>query len=91
MISWAGEEPAIGGERLDLRGYLKLHGVEATWHREGEEPEELGQLLLSRTFDLEADLLVMGCYGHSRVREWLLGGTSRVVLQSMTLPVLMAH
>lgn len=48
-------------------------------------------MLLSRTFDLEADLLVMGCYGHSRVREWLLGGTSRVVLQSMTLPVLMAH
>lgn len=91
VISWAGDEPAIGGERLDLRGYLKLHGVEATWHREGEEPEELGQLLLSRTFDLEADLLVMGCYGHSRVREWLLGGTSRVVLQSMTLPVLMAH
>ena len=51
----------------------------------------MGDLLLSRAFDLDADLLVMGCYGHSRAREWVLGGTSRTVLQSMTLPVLMAH
>lgn len=48
-------------------------------------------LTQSRAFDLEADLLVMDCYGHSRAREWILGGTSRTVLQSMTLPVLMAH
>lgn len=91
VVSWASEEAVIGGERLDLNGYLKLHGVEATWHSQGEEPEELGELLLSCAFDLEADLLVMGCYGHSRAREWLLGGTSRAVLRSMTLPVLMAH
>ncbi len=38
-----------------------------------------------------ADLLVMGCYGHSRAREWALGGASRSVLQSMTVPVLMSH
>jgi nucleotide-binding universal stress UspA family protein len=92
VLSWAAEEEAaVSGARLDLSGYLKLRGVEAIWHRQGEEPGELGELLLSRAFDLEADLLVMGCYGHSRAREWLLGGTSRVVLQSMTLPVLMAH
>ena len=91
VVSWASEEAVIGGEPLDLNGCLKLHGVVATWHRQGEEPEELGEQLLSRAFDLEADLLVMGCYGHSRAREWLLGGTSRVVLRSMTLPVLMAH
>jgi nucleotide-binding universal stress UspA family protein len=42
-------------------------------------------------FDLGADLLVMGCYGHSRAREWILGGVTRTVLASMTLPVLMAH
>ena len=51
----------------------------------------LGELLLSSAFDLGADLLVMGCYGHSRAREWVLGGASRSILQSMTLPVLMAH
>lgn len=91
VLSWSGAEESVSGQRLDLDGYLKLHGVAATWHREAGEPELLGELLLSRAFDLEADLLVMGCYGHSRAREWVLGGTSRTVLQSMTLPVLMAH
>lgn len=91
VISWSGADEPVGGERLDLGGYLKLHGVEASWHRQGDEPAELGELLLSRAFDLEADLLVMGCYGHSRAREWVLGGTSRTVLRSMTLPVLMSH
>lgn len=91
VLSWSGVDEAVNGQRLDLDGYLQLHGVAATWHREAAEPELLGELLLSRAFDLEADLLVMGCYGHSRAREWVLGGTSRTVLQSMTLPVLMAH
>jgi nucleotide-binding universal stress UspA family protein len=48
-------------------------------------------LLLSWAFDFGTDLLVMGCYGHSRSREWILGGASRTILQSMTLPVLMMH
>jgi nucleotide-binding universal stress UspA family protein len=91
VLSWGKEEEDVAGARLDLDGYLKLRGVEATWHREGDEPEFMGDLLLSRAFDLDADMLVMGCYGHSRAREWVLGGTSRTVLQSMTLPVLMAH
>lgn len=91
IIAWAGEEEAVSGARLDLNGYLWRHGVEAVWHREGEEPQALGELLLSRACDLHADLLVMGCYGHSRTREWILGGTSRTVLRAMTLPVLMAH
>ena len=91
ILSWSGEDEAVSGEGLNLDGYLRLHGVEVTWHRETREPEVLGELLLSRAFDLEADLLVMGCYGHSRAREWVLGGASRTVLRSMTLPVLMAH
>ena len=65
--------------------------MSAQWHRDPGEPAEIGELLLSRCADLSADLLVMGCYGHSRAREWVLGGTSRTVLHSMTLPVLMAH
>lgn len=91
VLSWAREDDGISGRRLDLDGYLKLRGIEPVWHREDREPEFLGELLLTRSFDLGADLLVMGCYGHSRAREWVLGGTSRTVLQSMTLPVLMAH
>jgi nucleotide-binding universal stress UspA family protein len=91
VLSWTGEEEGVSGGRLDLDGYLKLRGVEPVWHREDREPDFLGELLLTRAFDLNADLLVMGCYGHSRAREWVLGGTSRTVLRSMTLPVLMAH
>ena len=91
VLSWGSEEEDVAGARLDLDSYLKLRGVEPIWHREGQEPNFMGDLLLSRAFDLDADLLVMGCYGHSRAREWVLGGTSRTVLQSMTLPVLMAH
>jgi nucleotide-binding universal stress UspA family protein len=51
----------------------------------------VGDVLLSRAADLGADLLVIGAYGHSRVRELLLGGVTRSILQSMTLPVLMSH
>jgi nucleotide-binding universal stress UspA family protein len=92
VLTWGDDEEDVTGSRLDLDGYLKLRGIEPVWHREcGEEPNGIGDLLLSRSFDLEADLLVMGCYGHSRAREWVLGGTSRTILQSMTIPVLMAH
>jgi len=48
-------------------------------------------LLLSRANDLDADLLVMGAYGHSRMREFVLGGVSRSIFRHMTLPVLMTH
>ncbi|RYF42994.1 MAG: universal stress protein [Comamonadaceae bacterium] len=85
------EEPFVSGAGLSLETYLKLHGVRASLHHGGPEPQQVGELLLSRAFDFDADLLVMGCYGHSRAREWVLGGASRSVLRSMTLPVLMAH
>ena len=92
VLAWGEEEtPRVSGDALDLERYLRLHGVQVTWHREGGEPRELGELLLSRVFDLDADLLVMGCYGHGRAREWILGGVSRTILDAMTLPVLMAH
>jgi nucleotide-binding universal stress UspA family protein len=91
VLSWTDEEEDIGGARLDLDGYLKLRGIEPAWHFQAMEPDAIGELLLTRAFDLRGDLLVMGCYGHSRAREWVLGGTTRTVLSSMTLPVLMAH
>lgn len=93
VMAWGeGRPEGILGSRLSLDAWLRLHGVEAQWHREhGPEPDSIGELLLSRAFDLDADLMVMGCYGHSRAREWVLGGASRTVLRSMTLPVLMAH
>lgn len=75
----------------DLQAYLSAWGIRATLHRNGKATPDLGQFLLSFASDLAADLLVMGCYGHTRSREWVLGGATRSVLASMTVPVLMAH
>jgi nucleotide-binding universal stress UspA family protein len=47
--------------------------------------------ILSRAADFNADLIVMGAYGHSRVRELVLGGATRTLLEAMTVPVLMSH
>jgi nucleotide-binding universal stress UspA family protein len=75
----------------DIALHLARHGVRATTEATVSAGIGAGNALLSRASDLEADLLVMGAYGHSRVRELLLGGATRTVLESMTLPVLMAH
>lgn len=92
VLAWGDKPELAGGTCLDLPGYLHMHGIEAELHYQGPgEPPHLGELLLSRVCDFSADLLVMGCYGHSRSREWVLGGTTRTVLKSMTVPVLMAH
>jgi nucleotide-binding universal stress UspA family protein len=52
---------------------------------------DAGDELLSLAADVGAEMIVMGCYGHSRAREFVLGGMSRTVLETMTVPVLMAH
>jgi nucleotide-binding universal stress UspA family protein len=75
----------------DIALHLARHGVTANVEQTVSADIGVGNVLLSRANDLEADLLVMGAYGHSRVRELLLGGATRTVLASMTLPVLMAH
>ena len=52
---------------------------------------DVGNTVLSHAADIGADLIVMGGYGHSRLREWVMGGATRMVLDTMTVPVLMAH
>jgi nucleotide-binding universal stress UspA family protein len=52
---------------------------------------DVGNALLSAVTDSAADLLVMGAYGHSRIRELALGGTTREILRTMTVPVLMSN
>lgn len=88
-----GSAPAGHGEMpgADIGLHLARHGVTATVETTVSSGIGAGNVLLSRASDLEADLLVMGAYGHSRVRELLLGGATRTVIESMTLPVLMSH
>lgn len=93
----AGQVHVVGyGDAQDeplksMQSYLAEQGVTASVHRGGPDGTEIGERLLSLATDLSADLLVMGCYGRSRAREWILGGATRSILDSMTLPVLMAH
>lgn len=80
-----GEEPGA-----DIALYLARHGVEVEVLN-SPTPIDVGNGILSLAATIGADLLVMGCYGHSRFREKMLGGASNTVLATMTLPVLMAH
>lgn len=75
----------------DIALHLARHGVNASVEATVSAGIGVGNALLSCAGDLDADLLVMGAYGHSRVRELLLGGATRTILDSMTIPVLMAH
>ena len=81
------DEPAADPELLP---YLKRHGIDAALVAESPGLAG-GEPLLSLLADCGADLLVMGGYGRARLSELLLGGVTRTILQSMTVPVLMAH
>ncbi len=84
-------------EREDVPGadaaeHLARHGVPASAARVSREGGTSdADAILNYAADIGADLLVAGCYGHSRARELVLGGVSRGLLEAMTLPVLMSH
>ena len=86
------QRPGVHGAQpgTDIALYLARHGVTVNV-REKFTPDDIGGALLSLAVDCGADLLVMGCYGHSRLREVLLDGATRAILEAMTLPVLMSH
>ena len=89
----AREGPHGHGEMpgADISLHLARHGVKVQIEHTVSGDLPIGEVLLSRLADLAADLLVMGAYGHSRMRELLLGGATRSLLRSMTVPVLMSH
>ncbi len=75
----------------DICQHLARHGVNAEAAHIEAHDITVGDMLLSRAADRGADLIVMGAYGHSRFREFVLGGATRNLLEHMTVPVLMAH
>jgi nucleotide-binding universal stress UspA family protein len=75
----------------DVATWLAKQGVKVTVQRESAPDADVGSVILSRAADHDIDLIVMGVYGHSRVREWAMGGASRAMLGAMTVPVLMSH
>ena len=84
-------EGSSGVSSQDLVSHLAWHGIAA----EGKDIEvsasTIGTILLEQTRDAGADLLVMGAYTHSRLRQLIFGGVTRAVLESAEIPVFMAH
>ena len=75
----------------NMSEHLARHGVAANVKRIAKGDIAIEDALLSYAADSGADFMVMGGYGHSRLREFILGGVTRGILASMTVPVLMSH
>ncbi|WP_229505399.1 universal stress protein [Massilia mucilaginosa] len=88
-----GSHTAAEAQAADPRAWLARHGVRASFatHPLAHKRQHVGDALLALVAQKNADLLVMGAYGHSRVRETILGGVTRTLLAAMNVPVLMAH
>jgi nucleotide-binding universal stress UspA family protein len=78
-------------EGADIGAHLARHGLNVEVKRIPTGDIDVAAMLLSHAADAGIDFIVMGGYGHSRLREFVLGGVTRSILQSMTAPVLMSH
>lgn len=75
----------------EMASALARHGIKVAAEPMPTSDEDAGSALLAKAADVNADLLVIGAYGHSRVREFVFGGATDTVLKGAGLPVLMAH
>ena len=85
----SGDHEAQPGADISL--HLARHGIKVEAQQLEIRDMSVADAILSRMADQAIDLLVMGAYGHSRIREWVLGGTTRQIFAQMTVPVLMSH
>jgi len=81
-----GEQPGA-----DIALHLARHGVKAEAMRAISDEIDPGDVILSRAADIGADMLVMGAFGRSRLRELMMGGVTRHILKHMTLPAMLSH
>jgi nucleotide-binding universal stress UspA family protein len=84
-----GKKDEIPG--ADLGQHLARHGLKVDVKRITSPEIDVPSTILSYAADSSADMIVMGGYGHSRLREFILGGATRGLLEAMTVPVLMSH
>jgi nucleotide-binding universal stress UspA family protein len=85
-----GEEAGLAPD-TSIAAALARHGIRPTIRTSVATDISVGDEILSRLSDLGADLLVMGAYGHSRMRELVFGGATRHIARHMTVPTLFAH
>ena len=84
-----GKEDEIEG--ADMGQHLARHGLKVDVKRISRGNIDVADVLLSHVSDSGTDFIVMGGYGHSRLREFVLGGVTHSILRSMTAPVLLSH
>ena len=89
MVSQHGKSDETPG--ADIAQHLARHGVSVEVKHIVAPETKTADVLLSHVADSSADLLVLGGYGHSRLREFVLGGVTRSILATMTAPTLMSH
>ena len=90
VATWAAHAPTAPYSRIDISTWLDRHGIVAEIHRHPPTRHFVDELA-SMVTRLETDLVVMGCYGHSRMRERVFGGATRAWLGTLPVPVLMTH
>lgn len=90
-VMWVDEDVEADAVQNGLVGYLAWHGVGASARRFAPDKRFIGELLMDEAAKAGADLVVMGGYSHSRLREFILGGVTQHMLETATLPVLIAH
>ncbi len=92
VVEASGQKPATRGyEAVDIAAHLDRQGVKVAVRPVDKGKRSVSEVLLSEVEHRSADLVVMGAYGHSRWREWIMGGTTREMLASSEVPILMAH
>ena len=75
----------------ELSKHLERRGIDATPECIDAAGRRIGEILSTYLTSNQADLLVMGAYGHSRLREFILGGATRSMLSNPPLPILLSH
>jgi len=90
-IMWVEEEVEVDAVQTGLGRYLAWHGVSASDKRFAPDKRFIGELLMDEAAKANMDLVVMGGYSHSRLREFILGGVTQHMLEESALPVLTAH
>jgi nucleotide-binding universal stress UspA family protein len=92
LLTIAGEKPDLprcGG--ADAVRHLQSHGIEAVADRVAGAGRPIGETLGGYLDDRRPDLLVMGAYGHSRLREFILGGATEFAVQTAPVPIFLSH
>lgn len=92
MLTVRGEKDLPFGDlRAPLRDYLSAHAIDCAADEIDVKGTTIGRAILDHASSAGANLIVMGAFGHSRAREFLLGGATKGVLDSTAIPILMSH